>query len=254
MSERWIKLYEKIENSSIYHDSELVHLWIHLLIKAQKFESSFIWNGEEIVLKPGQLLTGRKQLSERTGINESKIQRALKKFEKCHMIEQQTTNKNRIITITNWHIHQDIEQLSNNKRTTTEQQLNTYKKERKKERKNKEYVEDSNEFRLALFLLNHIRKNKPDYKEPNLQSWSKDADLILRKDKRDLEEVKRLIKWVQSDEFEMANVLSLSKLRKRYDQLVLKMNKDVKKNTGASIIDRMNQESEKTRQNANEIL
>lgn len=48
---------------------------------------------------------------------------------------------------------------------------------------------------------------------------------MLRRDKRNLEEVKKLIKWVQEDDFEQVNVLSVSKLRKRYDNLVMKMNK-----------------------------
>jgi DNA-binding transcriptional MocR family regulator len=95
-----------------------------------------MWNGKEITLNPGQLITGRKKLHEQTGISESKIQRALKKFEKCHMIEQQTTTKNRLITILNWHKYQEGEQQTNNKRTTTEQQLNTIKKDRKKEKNN----------------------------------------------------------------------------------------------------------------------
>lgn len=110
-------------------------------------------------------------------------------------------------------------------------QKNAYKstQSKVKESKVKKYPEDSTEFRVALFMLKHIRKNKPDYKEPNLQAWAKDADLLLRKDKRDLGEVKKLIAWAQSDEFEMANVLSISKLRKRYDNLTMKMNRELKK-------------------------
>ena len=93
------------------------------------------------------------------------------------------------------------------------------------------FPENSIEFRLALFLLRNIRKNKQDYKEPNLQKWSKDADLLLRQDKRNLEEVKKLIQWVQNDSFEKTNVLSISKLRARYDQLLMKMCKPSKKET-----------------------
>ncbi len=141
MGDRWVKLYEKIEDSSIYHDSELVHLWIHLMIKASKFGNRFPWNGGEIKLNPGQLLTGRKKLHDQTGISESKIQRALKRFEKCHMIEQQTTNKNRIITVLNWDKYQSSEQQTNSKRTSNEQVTNNertgneHNQERKKERK-----------------------------------------------------------------------------------------------------------------------
>lgn len=94
----------------------------------------------------------------------------------------------------------------------------------KKDKKvKKTFSENSDEFRLANFLLNHIRKNKPDFKEPNLQSWAKVADAILRLDKRPLETAKKLIEWVQNDSFEQSNVLSMTKFRKRFDSLEMKM-------------------------------
>ena len=88
-------------------------------------------------LKPGQLITGRKKLSQQTGIHESTIQRALKCFENEQMIEQQNLGKYRLITIKNWDIfqatqtgEQDIEQPVNNKRTSPEHHVNTYKNEK----------------------------------------------------------------------------------------------------------------------------
>lgn len=90
----------------------------------------------------------------------------------------------------------------------------------------KNYSEDSNEFRLSLFLLNNIRKRKSDYKIPDLQGWSKHSDYILRIDRRDINEVKKVILWCQSDEFWQNNILSTAKLRKQYDKLVLQMRKD----------------------------
>lgn len=134
--EGWVKLYRKIKESSFYHDSNLVHLWLHIMLSANKFEQNYLWHGEEIVIQPGQFITGRKKLSAETGIQESKIQRALKMFEKMKMIEQQTNSKSRMITVINWNMHQENEQQMNNKRTTTEQQVNTNKKE-KKEKKGK---------------------------------------------------------------------------------------------------------------------
>lgn len=90
----------------------------------------------------------------------------------------------------------------------------------------KDYSEDSNEFRLSIFLLNNIRKRKPDYKIPDLQGWSKHSDYILRIDRRDISEVKSVIVWSQSDEFWQDNILSTAKLRKQYDKLVFAMRKD----------------------------
>ena len=58
------------------------------------------FNGNTIVLKPGQLVTGRKKLKDQTGISESKMQRILKFFESEQQIEQLTTSTCRLITIT----------------------------------------------------------------------------------------------------------------------------------------------------------
>jgi hypothetical protein len=81
----------------------------------------------------------------------------------------------------------------------------------------------SDEVRLGELLIGLILARKPDCKKPNLQGWAKDFDLILRVDKRPLETVEKLIRWVQSDPFEQRNVLSPGKLRERFDQLEMKM-------------------------------
>ena len=41
---------------------------------------------------------------------ESKVKRILKSFENEHQIEQQTANKNRLITVVNWDKYQSSEQ------------------------------------------------------------------------------------------------------------------------------------------------
>jgi hypothetical protein len=177
MAERWVKLYEKIENSAIYQDSEMVHLWLHLLIKATKFEYKVDWGGKEIVLKPGQLITGRKKLSSVLKIHESKIQRFLKRFEKWHMIEQRTNRQSRIITILNWDQYQSNEQRSNNDRTTSEQRLNTNKKERKKERKNNtiQKPESVSEQTWNDFLI-HRKNKKAIVTENVIKGFSREAE------------------------------------------------------------------------------
>ena len=121
----WISLHRKIQDTPIYSDSHAVHLWVHLLLKANHQDKEFLFNGVMQSVKRGQLLTGRKALSSETGINESKIQRLLKTFEKCKMIEQQSSNKSRLISITKYDSHQVVEQQVNNTRTTDEQQVNT---------------------------------------------------------------------------------------------------------------------------------
>ena len=127
----WIKLFRAIKNKGWYQKSEYVHLWIHLLIKANHKGKEYFMNNETIKIERGQLVTGRKKLSSETGISESKIQRILKCFESEQQIEQQTNSRNRIITILSYSEYQDsehqIEQQANNKRTTSEQLVNTNK-------------------------------------------------------------------------------------------------------------------------------
>lgn len=138
MNEGWVKLHRStLENPVVCKDAEHIAVWVYLLLKATHKEKEMIFSGEKITLKPGQLITGRKKISEWSKVNESKVQRILKSFENEHQIEQQTANKNRLITVVNWDKYQSseqqFEQQVNNNRTTTEQQLNTNKKERNKE-------------------------------------------------------------------------------------------------------------------------
>jgi len=85
------------------------------------------------------------------------------------------------------------------------------------------YVEGSNELRLATLLLEEIRKNKPDFKQPNLQSWAKEIDLMIRRDGRKPERIRQVILWCQGDPFWRSNILSTSKLRKQFDTLEIQM-------------------------------
>lgn len=85
------------------------------------------------------------------------------------------------------------------------------------------YVEGSNELRLATLLLKEIRKNKPDFKQPNLQSWAKEVDLIIRRDDRKPERIQQVIEWCQGDSFWRSNILSTKKLREKFDELEIKM-------------------------------
>ncbi len=100
-----------------------ISLWVHLLMMANHNEAEFMWNGGIIKIQPGQLLTGRKALSERTGIPESSVEDILNFFEKATQIRQQKTTKHRLITILNWEKHQ----ISDNKATTEQQQADTNK-------------------------------------------------------------------------------------------------------------------------------
>lgn len=114
----WVKVHRKMREKGWYKNSNKVHLWIELLLRASHKGREFMFNGENIRLEPGQLITGRKDLAESTGIKESTVERVLTFFEKNEQqIEQQKTNRNRLITIVSWWEYQVLEQVN-------EQQMN----------------------------------------------------------------------------------------------------------------------------------
>ena len=141
--EGWIKIHRKIlENPIIFKDSDYLAIWIYLLLNATHKEVPALFKGKKIILKPGQLITGRKSISYQLKISESKTYRVINEYKSEHQIEQQTSNHNSLITILNWDKYQQIEQQNeqpvNNQRTTSEQPVNTNKnvKNIKNERNN----------------------------------------------------------------------------------------------------------------------
>lgn len=125
-SNGWIKLHRKISEKGYYQRSQYVHLWVHLLLNANHKPKEYMTNGTIIMIKEGQLVTGRKQLALATGIPESTIEDILKVFESEHQIQQQKTTKYRLITVLNWKEHQD----SDSKATAKQQQADTNKNDK----------------------------------------------------------------------------------------------------------------------------
>lgn len=127
MENGWIKLHRKIIGKGFYNKSQYFHLWVHLLLCANHDSKEFMWNGNIILVKEGQMITGRKELSQQTGIPQSTIEDILKFLETQHQIRQQKTTKYRLITIVNWVKHQKSDSKSNSRATTEQQQADTNK-------------------------------------------------------------------------------------------------------------------------------
>jgi phage replication O-like protein O len=107
-------------------------------------------------------------------------------------------------------------------------------KERKSKESKKEriYTPDSQEYVLSKYLLDKILANNPGNRKPHINSWAKDMDMILRVDARAPDEVRTVIDFCQSDSFWKSNILSVGKLREKYDQLNIKRKEKPNANTG----------------------
>ncbi len=129
--EGWLKLYRKLRHHPKSKDAGFMWIWLMILLEATHKDYLIDWCGEVITLKPGQFVTSREALAEKTGEHQSKIYRTLRWLESEHQIEQQKSNRSTLITITNWSKYQSGEQQNeqpaNNQRTTSEQPANTNK-------------------------------------------------------------------------------------------------------------------------------
>lgn len=231
----WVKLHRCIlENPIVCKDSDYFTVWVYLLLEATHVDYEKVFKGNKIVLKPGQLLTGRKVISDKFRISESKVKRILIELESDQQIERERSNRNSLITILNWDKYQCTDQqndqqmtnrwTANDQLVTTLQEhknINNNTSEIKKRNSDKQFTIDSKEYKLAEYMLKKIKEICPNFKEPNMQRWCSDFDKILRIDKRSPNETVSLITKIYEDDFWKKNILSPDKLRKQYDRLII---------------------------------
>jgi hypothetical protein len=149
-SKGWVRLYRKVQDHPRYRDSEFVHVWVELLINATYKPIQRVFRGQEITLRPGQLITGRFAIERQTGVNASKVQRVLKRLKSDHLIDQQGSNACSLITILNWESEQGFDQQSD-QRTINQRSASDHSQEGKKSKQLKNA--DASDSKLLLEAL-----------------------------------------------------------------------------------------------------
>lgn len=229
----------------------LLVIWIKLLTHAGKTNANgFILISEDIALTDEDMaIVFNRPLNT--------IRLALEVFKRYGMI----TLQDNAIRIKNWDVYQNVDGMSKIKQQNAERQrkfrekkkleLSAPKEEsnvtvtlrngtdididKDKDIKNKPKKKTSNpkyeicDMNNAEYLLEKIRVNISDFKNPNLEKWANDFRLMRMIDERADNHIKYMIDWAQNDTFWKANILSPSKLRKQWDRLVLLAKEDHKK-------------------------
>ena len=134
----WIKIFRSFKNWEWYKDSKMVHLFIHLLISANHKDKK--WQG--ILIKRGQILTGRKELSKQLKISEQSIRTCLNKLKSTNELTIESNNKYSLITINNYNIYQSIEIINQqvNQQLTSNQPATNHKQECKELKNEKNII------------------------------------------------------------------------------------------------------------------
>jgi uncharacterized phage protein (TIGR02220 family) len=98
----WVKLHRKLITWEWAASPTHTALFVHIILRANYKISR--WRGTD--LSPGQLVTGRKQLMEWTGLTEKQTRNCLEDLENSNEIGRRRAGLFSVITITNWDSYQ----------------------------------------------------------------------------------------------------------------------------------------------------
>lgn len=161
----WIKLHRKLLDSPIFQNEKLFKVFAYCLMKASHKEHTQLVGRRVVHLQKGQFVFGRKRASEELRLKESTVRDYVKLLEKLGTIDIKSDNKFSVITVVNWAIYQNDEEISDskndkksttnqhqmdNKSTSNQQQINTNKNvknvENDKNEKNEKNVVVNDDF------------------------------------------------------------------------------------------------------------
>lgn len=259
MDKGFILLSRNIIESEVFASQKLLKIWVWCLCKSNFKDRSVplkIGRGETIVkVSRGSFIFGRHKAEEELFIDGSTIYKAIKQLEKLEMISIVSNNQYSIITVNKYNEYQDSEsykvatkeQPSNNQVTAEEQPRNTTNTLKQDNKDNKDNninnsllseikisdVEISQviyfEIALAyqkLFIKNLKEKNAPaaNQEKAKYKAYVDPIRLMMTVDKVTKEQLTKVYKYLGSieGEFWKSNILSTSKLREKFQQLLLK--------------------------------
>jgi len=126
-------------------------------------------------------------------------------------------------------LHSGVTELSTQKNRNNVTPLLQDVTQRKEIREKRKEIRDKNPDYVEMvdLLISRIEENDPKYffgknKEAKRNNWYDPIRLLVEKDGRTLKEIRDVINWCQSNDFWKTNILSTSKLRDKFGDLVIK--------------------------------
>lgn len=176
----WLKLYRELIEKPIWKCTtpEQKAILITLLCMANHEEQEWIWQGKKYKCKPGQFITSLKSIAEKSGTSLQNVRTALKNFEKIYeFLTSVSTNKNRLVTITNWALYQSQERKPTKRLTSNQQAPNKHLTTNKND---KNYKNDKEDISKGNFSepakekikewLTYKKERRENYKPTGLKS------------------------------------------------------------------------------------
>jgi len=126
MDGNWIKVNRQILDSNVFEDAKTFKVFMWILLNAN-YKKRTLLNG--LTLDAGQLCTSRERIASACNMHPSSVSRVLMRLQRCNSIAKKANSRGTVIEVINWGVFQHAEatpeQLSNSKRTASEQLANT---------------------------------------------------------------------------------------------------------------------------------
>ncbi|WP_422120094.1 hypothetical protein [Morganella morganii] len=113
-------IHRQFMDSRLYRDSQAVHLWLHLILKANHTDEEVNTDIGMMIVRRGQMITGRPTLVSETFIPDNKVKSLLRTFESKGMINIESKGRKfSLISIVKYDDFQsqncptDVQQMSN---------------------------------------------------------------------------------------------------------------------------------------------
>lgn len=114
MTEGWIKTHRSLMDWEWYQDSNMVHLFLHMIMKANHEEKK--WRG--VTVKRGQFISSRDKLSCETGISAQTIRTCIERLKATKELTSVSTSQYTIYTIVNYNDYQEDDRPNNQQPTS----------------------------------------------------------------------------------------------------------------------------------------
>jgi len=141
-----------------------------------------------------------------------------------------------IVVVFNWPYYQSFgpvnKKTKKHRKTFTKSRIDKIREDKNRGEKTKTSKggeePDTEDVRLVQLLIDRMKENNPNSSTlrrltPTRKArWHRQFRLLLEADKRTPEEIERVIRFSQADSFWKGNILSMPKLREKWDQLWMK--------------------------------
>lgn len=255
----YIFLYRKLLESQVFKNESLLKVWIWCLLKANfndaTWEPVVIGKGKiEVNIKRGQFVFGRNSAARELNMKPTSVRKRMLKLKNIGNIDMQSDTHYTIVTVRNYLDYQPVLKKSDkqsDRQGTGKGQASDTREEEKEEKKEKKLITPLTEtefqhspLSLCNYFLKSILSWKPDFTLPTdavfTNRWIVEMDRLMRINKKTPEQIRKMIDLVSDDDFWRGNILSISKIRKQWDQLDSKLNNKYQNNLAKGNIANIN--------------